>query len=224
MELSAALKLGRELMAVHGLSDWFLYLDRAKTRAGVCRPHLREIALSTHLTRLHSEAEVRDTILHEIAHALVGPKQGHNAVWRRKAIEIGSSGQRCSSPDAPVIPGPWRGTCPRGHQVDRHRMPIRVALCTLCPGPAQDRVFSWLRRGEEVPMHPNYVAELQAMLLGLPQLSPGQFDKGQVVRICAPGRYVGLEGQILKRGRSRYKVRVPDGVLSVPFAWVEAAG
>ncbi|HEX6056605.1 MAG TPA: SprT-like domain-containing protein, partial [Intrasporangium sp.] len=97
MELSAALKLGRELMAAHGLSDWVLNLDRARTRAGACRPARREISLSAHLTRLHPEDEVRDTILHEIAHALVGPGHGHDAVWRAKALAIGCSGQRCSS-------------------------------------------------------------------------------------------------------------------------------
>ena len=43
MDLRAALALGRELMQLHGLDDWVIQLDRAKTRAGVCRPRTRTI-------------------------------------------------------------------------------------------------------------------------------------------------------------------------------------
>ena len=38
--------------------------------------------------KLSTPAEVRDTILHEIAHALVGPL-GHDNAWAAKATEIG---------------------------------------------------------------------------------------------------------------------------------------
>jgi hypothetical protein len=224
MELSAALKMGRELMAANGLSDWFLGLDRAKTRAGVCRPGKREISLSAYLTRLHPESEVRDTILHEIAHALVGPGHGHDAVWRAKALAIGCSAQRCSSPDAPALSGSWTGTCPQGHSTTRHRAPTRVSICTICGGPERARVLDWTCGGRRVPMHPNYVAELQALLLGAPHLAPGQLGPGTVVRISAPGEFDGLVGKVVKRGRTRYKVRVPKGLLSVPFAWVERTG
>ncbi|MDC5696182.1 SprT-like domain-containing protein [Intrasporangium calvum] len=224
MELSAALKLGRELMAAHGLGDWSLNLDRARTRAGVCRAATREISLSAHLTRLHPEEEVRDTILHEIAHALVGPGHGHDSVWRAKAHQIGCSGNRCSSADVPSIAGDWVGTCAMGHRTTRHRMPSRVALCTRCAGTDLSRVFTWTHRGQRVPMHPNYVAELDALRLGLPQLAPGRLRPGATVRIAAPGQYDGVVGQIVTRGRTRYRVRIPEGLLSVPFAWVERSG
>ena len=42
--------------------------------------------------------------------------------------------------------------------------------------------------------------------------------------VSAPGQYTGVTGPIVKRGRTRYKVRIAGGVLSVPFAHVEAAG
>ena len=71
MDTRDALALARRLLAEHGLSGWTVGLDRAKTRAGACHYSRRLITLSAPLTRLHTEDDVRDTILHEIAHALV---------------------------------------------------------------------------------------------------------------------------------------------------------
>ncbi|MEO7129913.1 MAG: SprT family zinc-dependent metalloprotease [Dermatophilaceae bacterium] len=224
MDLRAAHTLGRELMEQHGLAGWGFSFDRAKTRAGVCRYRERVISLSAYLTYLHPEAEVRDTILHEIAHALVGARHGHDAVWQRKAREIGSTGLRCSSPDAPQVPGPWQGTCPQGHVATRHRMPTRVLFCARCTGPELARVVDWTFHGEQVPMHPNFVAELESFRAGGSARVPGVFRPGQVVRVSAPGRYLGVTGPIVKRGRTRYQVRIKGGELSVPFAYVEAAG
>ena len=223
MDLRAALALGRELLDLHGLDDWTIELDRAKTRAGTCRARTRTITLSGYLTQLHPESEVRDTILHEIGHALVGVRHGHDAVWRAKALEIGCSGDRCSSEDAPRLEGPWAGTCPRGHVVTRHKRPPRVGLCGRCRGPEHERLLDWTYAGERVPMHPNYVAELEAFLRGRPTQSPGRLAPGEVVRVRASGRSAGAVGPIVKRGRSRYHVRIPGGILTVPFALVERA-
>ena len=132
MDLNEAARLGRRLLDEHGLPDWILVFDRAKRRAGVCRPARKKIGLSGPLTAIHPEDEVRDTILHEIAHALVGPQHGHDQVWRATALRIGCSGQRCSSADAPRVEGDWVGTCPAGHRKTRHRRPERVSACGTC--------------------------------------------------------------------------------------------
>ena len=132
MEVTRALATGRRLLREHGLHDWSIVADRAKTRAGVCRFAKRQIGLSAPLTTLHSDDEVLDTILHEIAHALVGPQHGHDAVWRAKAREIGCSGERCVSSDSPRVPGDWVGRCPAGHEKTRHRAPTRLMSCGVC--------------------------------------------------------------------------------------------
>jgi hypothetical protein len=36
---------------------------------------------------------IRDTILHEVAHALVGENHNHDEAWRAKAIELGATGE-----------------------------------------------------------------------------------------------------------------------------------
>lgn len=227
-----AQRMARGLMAEHGLKGWTLVLDRAKTRAGVCRAGRREIGLSRELTVLHSAQQVRDTVLHEIAHALVGPGHGHDAVWRATAVRIGGSGERCVPSDAPKVEGPWVGVCPAGHRMSVHRRPVRVRTCPTCsPTLDLDALYTWTLRGQPAPMHPAYVAELAhhqeaardaggaggraGVRRGTARLEPG--DR---VRLLGGGKYAGLVGVIEKRGRTRYAVRTRRGLVSAPFALV----
>jgi ribulose-5-phosphate 4-epimerase/fuculose-1-phosphate aldolase len=92
---AAALELATALMAEHGLCGWRIKLDHARRRAGLCDFSAKVISLSRHYVRHAEPDHIRDTILHEIAHALVGPRHGHDAVWRRKAREIGCTATRC---------------------------------------------------------------------------------------------------------------------------------
>ena len=57
------------------LPDWKFGWDRARRRLGVCRLLEKSISLSVHFVRANLEAphEIRDTILHEIAH-FVSPR------------------------------------------------------------------------------------------------------------------------------------------------------
>ena len=83
------------LMREHGLNTWKFKFDHSTRRAGCCNYHDKCISVSFDLARAASEEEIRDTLLHEIAHALVGKKHGHSAVWKEKAKAIGCSGERC---------------------------------------------------------------------------------------------------------------------------------
>lgn len=139
MDLRDAYALAEHLLEKHGLHDWHVRYDGAKRRAGVCRFRDKTLGLSAPLTALHSDEEVRDTILHEIAHALVGPRHGHDQTWREVAGLIGCSGERCVPPDAPRVEPAWLGTCPAGHATGRHRRPERVMTCGRC-GPTFDLV------------------------------------------------------------------------------------
>lgn len=222
--------MARGLMAEHGLRGWTLVLDRAKTRAGVCRAGRREIGLSRELTALHSAEQVRDTVLHEIAHALVGPGHGHDAVWRATAVRIGGSGERCVPSDAPKVEGPWVGVCPAGHRTSVHRRPVRVRTCPTC-SPTLDlgAVYTWTLRGQPAPMHPTYVAELAHLRSGHGSARVGEsrgaaaLAPGARVRLLGGGKYAGLVGVVEKRGRTRYTVRTPRGLVSAPFALVGPA-
>lgn len=151
MDLVAAQRLATGLLAEHGPRGWTFAWDRAKVRAGACHHGDRRITLSRHITLAHDEAEVRETVLHEIAHALVGPRHGHDAVWRDRALALGATGARCYQGDQPVVPGRWQGRCAAGHLVHRHRRPSRLLVCTRCRGlPTLDRVLRWSHDGSPV--------------------------------------------------------------------------
>ncbi len=247
MDLALALTKARGLLHEHGLHGWQVGLDNAKRRAGKCDYTAKMITLSRHLTRLHTEAEVTDTILHEIAHALVGPAHGHDAAWRSKALDIGCTGTRCLPPDAAQVPGAWEGTCPKGHARTAHKRPERVTSCSLCArGFDPDSILSWTWRGASVRLHPKYTSELvrlsrrygdagliaeqlelDTVLGGGPEnprvqsfLAPA-LRAGAAVRITAPGRYEGTSGVVTGLGRMRYRVKTDAGILQVPPRWLE---
>ena len=87
-------EMALQTMRDHGLLKWRFKFDHSTRRAGCCNYHDRLISISFDLVRNGSDADIRDTILHEIAHALVGKKHNHDAVWKAKAKEIGCSGER----------------------------------------------------------------------------------------------------------------------------------
>lgn len=220
MEVSMALATGRRLLREHGLHDWSIVADRAKTRAGVCRFTKRQIGLSAPLTTLHSPDEVLDTILHEIAHALVGPRHGHDAVWRAKAREIGCSGERCVSSDSPRVPGDWMGRCPAGHEKARHRAPTRLMSCGECSRRFDARhLFTWTYQGRPATLPTTYAAQLAA--LAATRRPAEQFTAtpfvGDLVEVSS-GPWRGLAGEVELVGAVRCQVRVDDDELvSVPI-------
>lgn len=237
MELDNALRLGRELMAQHGIGDWTLAFDRAKRRAGMCRYDTRTISISRHLTELHSEADVRDTLLHEIAHALVGPGQGHGPTWRKVARSLGCSAQRALSPDVPTPEAPWVGTCPAGHEHSRFRRPPGPRACRLCSRTfSMEHLLTWTFHGQSVDLGHEYARSLarsyqreeqMAALAALasvagPEARGGLLTPGTSVMLAGTGRWSGMSGRVIKRGRTRYHVRTQAGVVTAPFALVVA--
>lgn len=93
----AVIEEAENLMRKHGLlaRGWHFSLDNAKVRAGICRYRAKQISLSKNFVEMAPAEEITDTILHEIAHALVNPRSGHNLEWKRMAIAIGCNGKRC---------------------------------------------------------------------------------------------------------------------------------
>lgn len=74
----------------HNLKDWSFAWQRSIRILGTCNHNEKLILLSKCYVELNTFNLVYDTILHEIAHALVGSGQGHNDIWKRKAVELGA--------------------------------------------------------------------------------------------------------------------------------------
>jgi predicted SprT family Zn-dependent metalloprotease len=86
-----------DLMRYHRLAGWTFRFDRSLTRLGYTQHGPKIFSLGRYATEVNSEEAVLGTIVHEIAHALVGARHGHDEVWRAKAIELGHSGKRCGT-------------------------------------------------------------------------------------------------------------------------------
>jgi len=102
MELKKAQALTHILMHKHGLlRHWKFRWQNKKVSLGTCSYHKKEIRLSKWYVELNNEAEVKDTILHEIAHALSYVRHGrkgigHGKLWKDICREIGAIPRACS--------------------------------------------------------------------------------------------------------------------------------
>ncbi len=145
MELKKAEQLAESLIIKHNIFNlgWRFEFDRSKVRFGCCFYGRRKITLSKYLTELNDEAEVKNTILHEIAHALVGPGHGHNHVWKQKALEIGCRPIRCYSIKNVTAPvGKYVAVCVGCEkEYYSHRKRKRSSSCSVCSGGSYNEKF-----------------------------------------------------------------------------------
>jgi len=113
MSPAAATDLAIGLMASHKLLPlWRFEIDHARKRAGVCRHGPKVISLSKHYIEHNEVVDIRDTILHEIAHALAGPGHGHDKYWMEVCVRIGARPVRCYDSSKIVMPkGNIQVTC-----------------------------------------------------------------------------------------------------------------
>lgn len=155
MNQHQAQQLALDLMREHGLlaDGWQFQWSRGKRQLGLC--HIKRvwdarklayvetkmIKLSRYLVALNEEDEVRDTILHEIAHAIAGLKNGHNHAWKRVCRQIGARPERLAGNEVNMPEGRYSvicGQCDRTLQ-QRHRRPhprrLRRGYCKVC-GPS----------------------------------------------------------------------------------------
>ena len=145
MDVLHAQQLTRTLMQQHGLLDWSFQFTRRRRSLGLCRYQQKRIELSLPYVLRNDEANIRDTILHEIAHALAGQKAGHGARWKAVCRQIGALPERCDR--SAVMPkGRWVGRCPCcAQEFSRYRRPLKRAnySCRRC-GPDKGAIQFFL--------------------------------------------------------------------------------
>jgi hypothetical protein len=81
----------------YGLKDWHVRLttDDTNTYLGLCVYRDKTIFLNAHHIDMHTDVDIKDTIMHEIAHAKT-PGHQHDKVWADMAISLGATPAACS--------------------------------------------------------------------------------------------------------------------------------
>lgn len=135
-----------DLAEVRAMADWLIELhlgqekerwtfnfDYARKRGGLCNHGTRVISMSRYLCEIWDLEHARQTMLHEIAHALVGRDHQHSRHWLDVARSIGYEGGVSHQYAVAEHLAPWRGTCPSGHTIVRFKRPPRKPVsCAKC--------------------------------------------------------------------------------------------
>jgi predicted SprT family Zn-dependent metalloprotease len=139
MELKKAEEIVKKLFIEYGLYEdgWKFKWDNSTYRNALCDFIKKTIFLSKKLVILRKRKYVKNTILHEIAHAKVGYEHGHNEVWKKYAESIGcvvkvrESDNTHISPDIIYVPYNYKGICSCGNKIYRHRNRV-PKICSKC--------------------------------------------------------------------------------------------
>ena len=160
MDLPSAGRLAEALMREHALlppegqprgpGHWSFGFNNRKRCLGLCRFDAKRIELSAAFVQRNGEDAVRDTVLHEVAHALAGARAGHGAAWKAACVRIGARPERLDR-EADMPAGRWRAVCPGcGHEHTRHRRPAQASRyhCRAC-GPVRGPLSFAVRAGSK---------------------------------------------------------------------------
>jgi len=132
MRLFDAEIMAKELISKY-IPDYKLEWNNHKKTYGMCSYATKTIFLSRPLTELCDENTVRDTVMHEIAHAM-HPKAGHGMDWKIQMIRFGLPPNRLCKVDIDKSSiSNWEATCRTcGKVVHMIRKPRIKRSCTPC--------------------------------------------------------------------------------------------
>ncbi|ALJ18976.1 SprT-like domain-containing protein [Microbacterium sp. No. 7] len=140
-------RMAEELITAHLDASWSFDFDHAKRRAGACHYAHKRITVSRYLSARYDDETNRQTLLHEVAHALAGPAAQHGPAWKRIARGLGYTGGVTHHGETATDLAPWVGRCPAGHVAYRHRRVTRQVSCARCAPTFDARyLFEWHRR------------------------------------------------------------------------------
>jgi len=92
-----ATQLAVTLITHHLPKEWKFEWNKRKSALGICNFTRKKIYLSEYFVSRIPDEQVKDTILHEIAHALADIEYGHRGhgwQWKRVCVRIGANPKR----------------------------------------------------------------------------------------------------------------------------------
>lgn len=132
MKTEQAELMAKALIEVHKLNCGFEWIPN-KTIMGRYISSKNVIQLSKPLVQLNNENTVRDTIIHEIAHAIAGVEAGHGRLWKVTALRLGGSISRCTASDVVKVPSKRVLVCIScSHEVPVYRSRKTTKACGKC--------------------------------------------------------------------------------------------
>jgi len=116
---------------------WVFKWGKRKTSLGTCHYRERTITISREFAELNSEAQMVDTVLHEIAHAIVGIGYDHGPVWKQACLLVGCRPVAVVTSNQVVTPThKWLIVCEKcGKTLARRhtrRMKLETKICAYC--------------------------------------------------------------------------------------------
>lgn len=111
------------------MKDYYAFkINKNLTRAGVCKYDKKTIELSQFFIENSTKAEVKNVVLHELAHAITGPhvQNPHGEEWKTAAKNIGCDAKRTChfAPNKSV----YVIACDKGCFFRKHRLTKRLIL------------------------------------------------------------------------------------------------
>ena len=110
--------------------DILFTINDCKKNAAICYDNPLEIQVSRYFidSSVTTVEKIEDVILHELAHAIVGPGNGHNDTWKACAREIGCTSDVCAGPFLKKKDYNYVLTCPDGCDIRK----LRVKKLNIC--------------------------------------------------------------------------------------------
>jgi predicted SprT family Zn-dependent metalloprotease len=143
-------------MARQGLiaAGWTYRLGRACREFGSCDEVKKRLNFSAPIASLNTEDDLREVVLHEVAHAKAGNDKGHGRGWKLMALAVGANPQRTCGAHIKTPDNKYHATCAGcGHVHKMTRPPKNVMCCDPC---VRRHVHPYMSLTRKVDVHDRF--------------------------------------------------------------------
>ncbi len=119
------------------LDEWRIEFSNRKRTLGHCNCTKKTVSISKAYLESNTFSVMKDTLLHEIAHALQYEKTSktdHGNEWKEIAHKVGCKPRRCADLSEINLPAPkYIGTCTScGNKTNFYRKATKIYSCNIC--------------------------------------------------------------------------------------------